>query len=62
MSQEEVTIRATSLYIDDIYVNESIMSADEVKEKLESFGLSSKDLKCLKAGTLVLGLEVWQGA
>lgn len=38
-------MRATSSYIDDIYLNEKLMSADVVKEKLESFGLTSKDTK-----------------
>ena len=36
------------------------MSVDAVRAKLQSFGLISKDPKCLKDGALVLGLEVWE--
>ena len=47
LEQDELTMKATSAY--------------EVKNKLDSFGLTKKDLKRLKDGTLVLGLEVsWQ--
>ena len=38
------------------------MSADKIKTRLESFGLTCKDLKYLKHGSLVLGLRVWWGA
>ena len=51
--------RATSTYVDDIYVNEDIISADKVKSRLEFFGLTSKDPARLKDKTLVLGLKVW---
>lgn len=36
------------------------MYAGEVKEKLKSFKLTSKDPKCLKDRALILGLEVWR--
>lgn len=52
-------MKAISAYIDDIYANESIMSANEVKEKLKSFKLISKVPKCQIDQTRVLGLEVW---
>ena len=32
---------------------------DEVKAKLEFFGLTCKDPECLKYGAEVLGLKVW---
>ena len=57
--QDESTVKATSAYVDDIYVNEDIMSADAVRTRLQSFGLISKNPKRLKDGALVLGLEVW---
>ena len=49
LTQEERTMKATSTYIDDIYVNEGTVSADEVKAKLEYFGLTCthpERLKC----------------
>jgi len=59
LTQEEPMRKATSAYVDDIYVNEDVMSADKVRRKLETFGLTSKDPKRLKNGATVLGLEVW---
>ena len=59
LTQEEPMRKATLAYINDIYVNEDVMSADKVKRKLETFGLTSKDPKRLKNGATVLGLEVW---
>ena len=43
-------------------VNENILSADEVKNTLEYFSLTSKDSMQLKDGTPMLGVEVrgWQ--
>ena len=58
LMQDESTVKAASAYVDDIYVNVDIMSANVVKTKLQSFGLISKDPKRLKDGALVLGLEV----
>ena len=57
LAQEEQTMKAMSFYIDDIYVNEEITSVDEVKAKLESFGLTCQDPERLKYGTKVLGLK-----
>ena len=59
LAQEERTMEAMSPYIDDIYVNEEIQSADEVKAKLESFGLACKDPERLKHKAKLLGLTVW---
>ena len=39
LMQDESTVKATSAYVDDIYINEDIVSADAVRMKLESFGL-----------------------
>lgn len=57
-SQEEVIMRVTSSCSDKKYVNENIMSANEVKKRLESFGFTSKGTKHLKDVALVLGLVV----
>ena len=51
--------QATSAYIDDMYVDESIVPAAHVKEHLCSFGLLSKELERLQDGARVLGLQVW---
>lgn len=53
----ESMMKATSPFVDNIHANKDIMSADEVRTRLESFGLISKDPKHLKNGALVLGLE-----
>ena len=50
---------ATSAYIDDVYVDESMVPAARVKEHLCSFGLLSKEPERLQDGVRVLGLQVW---
>ena len=51
--------RATSVYIDDVYVDESIVPAARVKEHLCSFGLLTKEPERQQDGARVLGLQVW---
>ena len=51
--------RATSAYVDDVYVDESIVPAACVKEHLCSFSLLSKEPERLRDGARVLGLQVW---
>ena len=51
-----------SAYVNDIYVNEDMLSVDEVKSRLESFSLSSKDPTQLRNGAILLGLKVYRGA
>ena len=51
--------QATSAYINDVYVDESIVPAAHVKEHLCSFGLLSKEPERLQDGARVLGLQVW---
>ena len=58
LKQEGEIDKATSAYIDDIYVNESISSASRVRAKMAEFGLSCKDPERLEDGARVLGLEV----
>ena len=62
LAQEEQTMKAMSVYIDDINMNEEIVSVDEVMAKLESFGLTYKDPEHLKHGAKVLGFKIWWGA
>ncbi len=55
-------MKAMSFYINDIYVNEEVISVDEVKAKLEywSWSLTCKDPEHLKHRAKVLGLKVWR--
>ena len=46
---DEAVRQATSSYIDDIFVNEGILSAQAVKEHFESFGLTCKEPECLSS-------------
>ena len=55
-------MKATLSYIDDIYVNEEVISANKVKVKLESFSLTCKDPEHLKHGAKLIGNKVWRGA
>ena len=59
MTKDKRIQQATSAYIDDVYVDESIVLAARVKEHLSSFGLLSKELERLQDGARVLGLQVW---
>ncbi len=47
-----------SAYIDDIYVNDDIVSSLHVKAKLVQFGLIFKEPERLEDGARVLGLDV----
>ena len=58
LSQEEKEKEETSVYLDDIYVNEDIMSSLHVKAKLAHFGLICKDPERLEDGARVLGLDI----
>jgi len=60
VAQDERVKTATSSYIDDIFVNETICSASRVKKHLERFGLTCKAPEKLRCGTRVLGLHVWE--
>ena len=59
LSQDPVVRRGTSAYIDDIFINEDVVTASYVKAHLESFGLTSKPPERLVDGARVLGLRVW---
>lgn len=57
LSKDDKIKRATSSYIDDILVNETIASADEVIRHLNTFGLITKPLESLDGGA-ALGLRL----
>ena len=60
IGQDETVSRATSSYVDDIFVNESVGSAAQVKTPLERFGLTCKNPEQLSSGARVLGVYVWE--
>ena len=60
IGQDETISRATSLYVDDIFVNESVCSAAQVKTHLERFGLTCNNPEQLSSGARVLGIYVWE--
>ena len=60
LSQQETIKEGTSAYLDDIYVNEDVVSSSHVRSKLAEFGLICKDPERLEDGACVLGLNVRQ--
>ena len=58
LSQDPDVRRGTSAYIDDILVNEDIISASRVQEHLMTFGFTSKPHERVADGAHVLGLRV----
>ncbi|KFD60909.1 LOW QUALITY PROTEIN: hypothetical protein M514_26898 [Trichuris suis] len=51
--------KGTSAYIDDILVNEDIVSAHRVQRHLARYGLTCKAPERVTDGTRILGLRVW---
>ena len=58
LSKDDAVRQATSAYIDDVFINEDIVSATRVKQHLDNFGLKSKEPKRLQNSARVLGLTV----
>ena len=58
LSKDDAVRQATSAYIEDVFVNEDIVSATRVKQHLANFGLKSKEPERLQNGAQVLGLTV----
>lgn len=50
----------TSAYIDDILVNEDIVTTSGGEENLRNFGLTGKHAEPLANGATALGLRVWE--
>uniref|UniRef100_A0A5S6QBG4 Integrase catalytic domain-containing protein n=1 Tax=Trichuris muris TaxID=70415 RepID=A0A5S6QBG4_TRIMR len=59
LAQNAVVKKGTSAYIDDILVNEDIVSANQVQEHLAQYGLSTKAPEKVANGARILGLRVW---
>lgn len=59
LSWDERIKRATSPYLDDIWVDESVASAGEVEDHLRRHGLTSKPPERVSEGARVLGMRVW---
>ena len=59
LSQDDTIQQATSPYLDDVFVNEDVASAEQVEHHLSQFGLTCKPAEKLASGARVLGLDVW---
>ena len=59
LSQDPDVKRGTSAYIDDVFVNEDIVTASRVAEHLQRYGLTTKAYERVTDGARVLGLRVW---
>ena len=57
MSQDKAIKSATSMYIDDIYVNESLLPVAHVREHQSKYGLICKDPERLEDRTRLAGRE-----
>ncbi|MEL7302027.1 MAG: DDE-type integrase/transposase/recombinase, partial [Pseudomonadota bacterium] len=60
LGQDERVRAGTSAYVDDIFVDEDVVSAEDVVSHLRSYGLESKPPERAKDGVRALGLHVWQ--
>ena len=56
--KDDAVQQVTSAYIDDVFINEDIVSVTRVRQKLANFGLASKEPERLQNGAQVLGLIV----
>lgn len=59
LSQDADVKRGTSAYIDDVLVNEDVVTATRVAEHLQRYGLTTKEPEHIPSGARVLGLRVW---
>lgn len=59
LSQEEVIKKASSAYLDDVYINEDVIPTSRVAEYLPLLSPMMNDPKHLTDGVRVLGLTVW---
>ena len=58
LSQDPNVKRGLSAYIDDVYVNEDVVTASRVVEYLHGYGLTTKAYERVTEGARVLGLRV----
>ena len=59
LTQDETVDRATSSYLDDIFVNEDVTSAQFIEKHLSRYGLECKPAERVADGARMLGLDVW---
>ena len=60
LEQDEEVRAGTSAYVDDILVNEEVVSAERVMSHLSAYGLETKQPERAAGGMRVLGMHVWQ--
>ena len=59
LALDERVCAASSPYVDDVYVNEEIVSVEYVRDHLLRYGLVCKQPQRVADGARVLGLQVW---
>ena len=59
LTQDETLDWATLCYLDDIFVNEDVVSVQCVDNHLLRYGLECKPAERVAGGARVFGLEVW---
>ena len=59
LMQDETVDRATSSYLDDIFVNVDVISAQFIEKHLSRYGLECKPAERVADGARVLGVYVW---
>lgn len=59
LERDEKVLAAASAYVDDIYVDESVLPASAVRDHLLKYGLTCKEAESVVDGARVLGLSVW---
>ena len=58
LALDDKVLSAASAFVDDIYVDESVLSASVVREHLLNYGLACKEAVSVSRGARVLGLDV----
>jgi len=56
LSQDDIIQQATLPYLDDIFVNENVASAQQVEHHLFKFGLTCKPAERLASGARTFGV------
>ena len=60
MSQDSAVEEGISAYIDDVLVNEDIVTVNRVEQHLDRYRLTSKIPECVADYERLLGLRVWE--
>lgn len=60
LSQAKNIKMATSAYINNLFINEDIVSVNHIAEHLSHFGLTNKDPEWPKDGAKIVGLALWR--